>query len=164
MCFTDSEKEGTHSTHVHLTLSNTVHEADATRGNDHFARHLPEVCGGHPCHWTPARSKTIPWRDINSWYDEGRVRSWCTCQNQMHARFLAWGASALCSDYWAKTRQLAVLIIGGIYVLAECSQGWFCLTRSDISNSSLQSTWPRNLAQVSSARSIRLHMHSFYLV
>ena len=62
-----SEKEGTHPTHIHLTLSNTIHEADAVRGNDHFARHLPEVCGGHPCHWTPAGSKTIPWRDINSY-------------------------------------------------------------------------------------------------
>ena len=61
-----SEKEDTHPTHIHLTLSNTVHEADAARGNDHFARHLPEVCGGHPCQRTPAGNKTIPWRDINS--------------------------------------------------------------------------------------------------
>ena len=62
-----SERGHTLNTHVHLTLSNTVHEVDAARGNDHFARYPSEVRGGHPCHWTPAGSKTIPWRNINSY-------------------------------------------------------------------------------------------------
>ena len=35
--------------HIHLTLSNTVHEADAAGGNDHIFRHLLEVVRGHPC-------------------------------------------------------------------------------------------------------------------
>ena len=55
-----SERENAPA-HIRLTLSNTVHEVDAAGGNDHLPGHLPEVCGGHPRYWTPARSKALPW-------------------------------------------------------------------------------------------------------
>ena len=53
------------SPHIQLTLSHTIHEADARRGNHHLARHLPEVSGRHPCCWTLFRSKTFPWGDTH---------------------------------------------------------------------------------------------------
>ena len=51
--------------HIHLTLPNTVHEADTVGGNDHFLRHLMEVVGGHPCYWILAGTKTVSWRKIS---------------------------------------------------------------------------------------------------
>ena len=105
-------------THVHLTLSNTVHEADAARGNDHFARYPSEVRGGHPCHWTPAGSKTIPWRNINSYWI-GAMRAKLTYLPEIkHSR-------CQCSDYWAvSTRQLAALVIVRMYIKTEdCKEG-----------------------------------------